>query len=406
MKVLHLADIHANDRDIDEVKKCLDFIIERAGTECPDLIVVAGDIFNSQEIKLDSKAAKYIMEAFSRLGNISPIAVVIGTPSHDGKAPEILRHVAAEYPVYIADQPCQMVLRDGDMEPEPLFRENETIINADALLTFIPAPTKQFFQSPSDIQATDQEIAKAMGAVFLGYGMVANQYDCPHILIGHFSVGGAYVSETQQLIGVDIEISKDHIALAEADLVCLGHIHKAQQIGLDVFYSGSIYRKDFGEMEDKGFYIHDFIGNVKTKSQFVETPTRRLLKISADLTVEGTPINYFTEMANGTHVLAEIKMFQDHVFDKKELTEKLLAAGAVSVDIRPIRIPRVNVRAEKILRVETLREKLIARAELAGDQVGESILWKADMLETAMPEDIIARVSSRFKFGTIKGGTI
>ena len=66
------------------------------------------------------------------------------------------------------------------------------------------------------------------------------------------------------------------------------------------------------------------------------------------------------------------------------------ATGAVDVDIRLIRKPRETVRSETGLKVETLREKLIAMAELKGETVPESILEKADILEQVSPESLIA----------------
>lgn len=58
-------------------------------------------------------------------------------------------------------------------------------------------------------------------------------------------------------------------------------------------------------------------------------------------------------------------------------------------DIRIVRKPRENIRSEAVLKVETLREKLVAMAELKGETVPESILEKADLLESAPADEII-----------------
>ena len=61
----------------------------------------------------------------------------------------------------------------------------------------------------------------AMNGVFCGLGIKAKAFDCPHVLVGHFNVRGARISDTQQLIGVDIEIFKE-TQMREALLVALG----------------------------------------------------------------------------------------------------------------------------------------------------------------------------------------
>ena len=53
--------------------------------------------------------------------------------------------------------------------------------------------------------------AAAMSGIFAGFGAKSAEFDCPHIAAGHISMGGAYISETQTLIGVDIEITKELI---------------------------------------------------------------------------------------------------------------------------------------------------------------------------------------------------
>ncbi len=186
---------------------------------------------------------------FSDLADIAPVVVVIGTPSHDGTAAEVLEHIKAKNEVWVSSRPEQIHLYEigGKM----VIRAASPVPPT-AIISMVPTPTKQFFNSDSDIKGTDNEIAQAMGAMFAGFGsQAANFPGVPHILVGHFQIGGAFVSETQQLNGLDIEISREQIGYANADLVMLGHIHLHQQIGQNIFYSGSIFRKDFGELDAK-----------------------------------------------------------------------------------------------------------------------------------------------------------
>jgi len=387
MKILHLADLHMRDQDIDEIRKCLEFIIESATAERPDLAIIAGDVFDSRAVRLDSLSAKTAFGFVSRLANIAPVAVLIGTPSHDGMAAEVFAHVNADHPVYVSSIPEQVFMVDGRFEHGPGA-------SPCAILSMVPTPTKQFFQTDSGIADSNEQIGQAMGALFAGFGAAAQAFgNPPHILVGHFQVGGAFVSETQQLTGVDIEVTRQQIEMAGADVVCMGHIHLPQQIGNNIFYSGSIYTKDFGEIYAHGFYYHSIEEHQPVESRFIETPTRKLVKITADITT-GTFDREPKEDVTGAFVRLEIKTWQDEAakIDRAELERAYLAAGAAAIDIRIVRVPRETVRSTAILKLTSLRDKIVELAGVRGETATASILAKCDFLESVPSEDIIKSV--------------
>ena len=376
MKILHFADAHLRDKDIEEAEKCLNFLIETARSEKVDLIINAGDTFDSQEIKLDSKSARLAIRVVSELADIAPVAIVLGTPSHDGKSPEILRFVKGKYPVHVSCVPEQVMLP-----------------GIDAVITLIPQPTKQFFQTESGIAESDQEIGNAMSGLFAGFGAKAADLDCPHILVGHFTESGAMLSNGQVRTGVDIEVSLEQIKLARPDLICLGHIHLPQGN-----YSGSIYANNVGENHKHGFFIHelDNLINFTWNSRFIETPAKKLLRIQEDFTgedgvaeMDAVLYSYSQEDLANAYIRCDFTVWQDEVslrIDKDKLTAFFLSAGALDVDIRIVRVPRQNVRSEAVLKADRLRDKIQKMAELKEEAVEESILVKAEYLES-MPSD-------------------
>jgi DNA repair exonuclease SbcCD nuclease subunit len=397
MKILHMADIHGRDKDLDEINRCMTTILNTARSEKVDLILIAGDIFDSQEIKAGSDTALFIIGCICILANIAPIAIVIGTPSHDGKAPQILSSVRGTHPVIVADKPMQVVMFNGNF-----YSTTEGCVPRDphAVITLIPQPTKQYFNSQSGIQQSDLEIGQAMSALFAGYGASAAQYGCPHILIGHWNVTGAYLSNGQTLTGHEIEVSTDQMMLAKPDLICLGHIHKAQQLGCNTFYSGSIYRNNWGEMEPKGFYIHE-VAPFGVYSTFIETPTRKLVRFTHDATSKtvGNWPRYASALFGngsvaGAFVRCDFTVWQDEAgqINKTEIENISKNAGALDVDIRIIRVPRENIRAEAVIKAETLRDKIVKMAELRGEEVDSDILLKADLLESVPTEELLARI--------------
>lgn len=405
MKMYHIADIHADDNNLDEVKKCCTAIQVRAEEEEPDLIVIAGDVFNSRYVRLDSEACKYIFWTISYMAEIAPVAIVAGTPSHEGHAPETL-YFAGNYNhnVYVATSPDQACLKDGRLSP--LFSNADK--DVDAIISFMPTPTKQFFQTELGILESNDQVANALSPIFAGFGAKASEYDCPHILMGHFSVRGAAISDAQVMIGMDIEIGKDQIGLANPDLVCLGHIHKAQFLAPNIYYSGSVFRTDFGEVEDKGFYRHDLTlntyGGYTVDSEFIPTPSRKLITVREDFTesdireIDTTLYSLSPDEIEGSHIRVYLKVYQDEAvhISKEQLEEFYMSAGAESATVNIIHVPRENVRSEQILKLDRLRDKIREMAALKDEEVDESILAKADLLESEPEDSILTQVANGY----------
>ncbi len=324
------------------------------------------------------------------MADICPVAIITGTPSHEGTATDILQVIRGDCDIHVATKPEQVYLQKHEF-----FSRSGLGAKWDAVITLIPTPTKQFFQTESGIAESNEEIAQAMNGLFAGFGAQAHDYpNIPHILIGHWNVSGSILPTGQVMTGKDIDIGYDSMMLACSDLICLGHIHKAQQIGERAFYPGSLYPLTWGELEAKGFYIHTLDGHKLIESRFIETPTRKLCRVSADYTKAPLPekcedfayqltSEIISSECEGASVRCDFTVWQDEaaLIPKEEIKQLYLDAGAIDADIRIIRIPRETVRSEAVLKVNSLRDKIKAMADLRGETVSESILQKADLLE-------------------------
>lgn len=395
IRILHAADFHVDDKNIDEARKCLLFLVETVKVRKPDITIIAGDLFDSRSIKLESLAARLMFEVVSEIADVSPVAIVFGTPSHEGEATASLAYIKARYSVHVSGQPEQYYMMHDDS-----FVDNPGDSQPKLVISAVPQPTKKYFSSSGSIDSTNQEIADVMSGVFGGLGAKASQHTAPHILIGHFSVSGAFLSATRQMIGFDIEISSDQIALANADLVALGHIHLRQQIQKNIFYSGSLFQSDTSEAgQDFGFWIHELDdAHQLQKSEYIITPFTRLYKLTHDLTNSPdtfqVPFKQETlDQIKGAVVKVEITAYEDDVakIDREDLNRNL--AEAKSFEIKIIRTPRENVRSEKLLKLKTLREKIIEQARLRSEEILESILVKTDNLESMEVDEIVSMVA-------------
>ena len=384
MNILHTSDWHLRDRDIEEAEKCLKHLADTAMTEAVDLAVISGDIFDSQEVRLDSRAAKLAVKAVSALADTCPVAIIIGTPSHDGRAPDILAYVRGRHRVHVAAVPGQVEM-------------------AGAVLTLIPQPTKQYFQSEGGIQRGDLAIGAAMSHLFAGFGAKAAGKR-PHILVYHGGVSGARLPNGHVPIGMEIEVSTDQLMLANPDLGCLGHLHLRQQIGDRFFYAGPIYATKIDETGPNGFWIHDL--DIHRPNpwvwKFIETPGKKIVRLEHDFTIEGSikdldivlyAIHH--EDIKGAFIRLDFKAWQDEAaqLDREKIREFYLSVGALDVDLRIVRVPRQTVRSAEVLRVDRLRDKLRAMAGLRGEEVSETVLSKADALEDRSAEELLGEVA-------------
>jgi len=427
IRILHIADIHYSEKDHDEIKKCMEFMIDVAGSKRPDVIICSGDVTNSQYLGVDTKSAKTIAAQFRNLSNIAPVAVVVGTPSHDGQTPELLKFVAGKNPIHVSTKPEQIYLCRVDHMVNGISKafyvwheSSDTTILSDKIalcVTQIPAPTKEHWKLRQGAETDNQNIAQAMGAIFAGFGQAAKRFPwVPHILNGHFSMKGSKISETQTLPGTDIAIDTETLSMAQADACLLGHIHMAQEYtlpnGTKAYHSGSIYRKDFGEQKtDKGFYVHDICDdNEPDRHEFFRVPTREMIQVDFDLIKNSDTLNdnfiqkVVSDILNnggsakpGYWAKVKITLWMDEVrkINQSGLKQAIKEAGADNVILEINRVRRENSREETILRAESLVDKVKALANHRSQPVPDGALLMVEMVEALSPADLVKYAKTR-----------
>lgn len=392
LKVLSTGDWHFRDKDHDEILRCCEFIVESARKDKPDVIVHSGDVTHSEFLKLDSRSARSIFRLFVKLRNIAPVAVIIGTKSHDGTVSKALESTGGKYPIIVSEYTEQIGYYEW-LDKKifgPINSEEFYDITPEFIISQIPQPTKKYFVNNLTIEDSDEAIQNAMELMFVGFNHEADKFNCPHVVNMHIQVGGCYISEHQQLIGRDIEVSKKQLNLLNADVICLGHIHKQQQISENAFYPGSPTRMNHGETEIKGFY-YQMISDDKLKSEFIETPARQMFSIKEDFTKENNPIaelymvlyTYSSVELENAHIKVVLTVWQDEAkhINESDIKKFYLDAGALECKVSIMRKPRETVRSSKVCDAISLPDKLGAMAELRCEEISNDIIDKANSLE-------------------------
>lgn len=282
MKILHTADWHigqfkgpvvdgVNLRSQDTVK-CLEYMVQVAAEEKPDIVCVSGDIFHQEQIG----PVRYSDEMINATNIITSLAhfakyvvVMRGTPNHDG---------GGQFRVL-----DRMLLNVKNVS---VVTEPTVIKTPLADIACIPGFDKQEFRSKfPGLSADDENITWTKYISDMVLALRAGCEKTP-ILMAHYTVPGCNMESGQTSFFSNFEpvIPREALSAARYEAVLLGHIHRPQAIeGLhNVFYSGAINAMNFNdEDQERGFWIHEFNENgTLAKGHRYTTPYRQFQTIT------------------------------------------------------------------------------------------------------------------------------
>ena len=269
MKFLHLADLHLGKRvngfDMLEDQR---FILEQILTLCDkhgvEAVVLAGDIYDTP---VPPAAACTLLDWFLTQLSLRHVPVLAVSGNHDSaERLDFASGLLAEQGVYIAGRfhgmPKQVVLHDryGPLE----F----------TLLPFVRAATVRHYLPEAEISDYDSAVGAALAVcepaaprrVLVAHQMVVSGV-CPPQLAG---------SETAPLTVGTVD-SIDAARFAGFCYAALGHIHRAQRVGIDaVRYAGSplCYHLDECGMQKSATLVRIGKRGVEKIEQLPLTPRR------------------------------------------------------------------------------------------------------------------------------------
>lgn len=253
---------------------CLDYMVDIARDERPEIVCVSGDIFHQEQIG-PVRYSKEILVAtriIKELASVSKYVVVMrGTVNHDGNGQfKVLKEMlSSEKNVSVVTEPTVIKTPLAD-------------------IACIPGFNKQEFRSRfPGLPADEENEAWTRYISSMVMGLRAECHNTP-ILMAHYTVPGCNMESGQTSFFTNFEpvIPREALEAAGYEAVLLGHIHRPQILnGLhNVFYSGAINAMNFNdEGQERGFWIHEFSDTGKlTKGHNCITPYRRFYTITWD----------------------------------------------------------------------------------------------------------------------------
>jgi len=253
---------------------CLDYMVDIARDERPEIVCVSGDIFHQEQIG-PVRYSKEILVAtriIKELASVSKYVVVMrGTVNHDGNGQfKVLKEMlSSEKNVSVVTEPTVIKTPLAD-------------------IACIPGFNKQEFRSRFPGLSADEE--NEAWTSYISSMVMGLRAEChkTSILMAHYTVPGCNMESGQTSFFTNFEpvIPREALEAAGYEAVLLGHIHRPQILnGLhNVFYSGAINAMNFNdEGQERGFWIHEFSDTGKlTKGHNCITPYRRFYTITWD----------------------------------------------------------------------------------------------------------------------------
>ena len=396
IKVLHCADLHFDDEQgrLQNTIECCDRVIATAQVDIPDLIAIAGDIFE-RGLVLGSPGTLAAIDFIYRCGNVAPVVITSGTPTHDTvNSTEVFNKLKTEHPVYATALPRQVGLTKE--KPRRFVGVNGNVEDKQGfslIVSCLPSVTRAALMAMGglSIDAAAIECGELLRDLFQAWGITnekANRLGIPTIFVGHGTVKGSRLSTGQRVTDPDAEFGIADLRLTKAVLVCLGHIHMRQQLQDNAFYSGSITRADHGETEEKGFFLHT-IAEGRVESRFVETPARKMRTLAPAGTLPDASLIEEIEEGDYVRIVYSIREEDAAQVDDAALRRLAYEKGAARVKIEKTVLPMTNVRSEGISRLKSLDEKLKRWGEMNGQPITASLLDKLRLLQTADEQTIL-----------------
>ncbi len=336
MRLLHIADLHAGktlgrlSRNPD-LAHALDQIVQFARENSPDLVLVAGDVFD--KANPDNESKELIFDFFLRLRDLG-LEVVVISGNHDSydfmKSIKGLSRLAN---VHIYDRPSRedCVYRMGDLE-----------------VACLPYPSERVITSASEDSKKSYAELVSRFISYLADKVKGARY---RVLLTHLFVAGSRYTRTEKEATLTQHYAVPPASLSGVfDYVALGHVHRYQRVEnapTYAYYTGSLYQLDFSEAGDEKFFnfvlLEEGTPRVEAVKLDLKNPLRvfdlrqgEVLRRLENLRSETGYLKLFVKVEDRT----SLPLLVDSL--REELGERLIKIELISDQRRPVADPELN----------------------------------------------------------------
>lgn len=277
MKILHTSDWHLGKKleglkRIEEQKKFIEILENIIVGEKPDLLLIAGDIFDSPNPS--AEAETLFFNTLKKLTFKKNMGIVVIPGNHDN--PERLASInslAKEFGIIIYEKPFEKkeIGKYGEIEILESY-EGGAILNINKEKIFLyslPYPSSATLN-----ENLEEEFYSSRICQIIKEGISYNKKNIPTVIMSHIFVSNNKENELGGVMSVNEE------ELPDVDYIALGHIHKPMIFkNKKMAYSGSPIEYRLSESKfSKKVLIVKVEGNLRTEIKEIELENYKPIK--------------------------------------------------------------------------------------------------------------------------------
>ncbi len=410
MKILHTSDWHLGKKldgyeRIEEQKKFLSDLLNIIENNDIDILIVAGDIYDSPNPPIEAERIYY--DFVKKIGNLKKCAVIIISGNHDsGKRLTVTRNIEKDFGVIILESPVE-IAEEGRYGKAIIKNSNEgsfeiEINNKKSFVSFLPyisdieAETiiKNFSEKEDkEIDLSQMTYSEKIGFI---YKMKEKYWDkeMPYIAVGHIFVSNIEIDESENGLEFGGAYTVKLTDLPKASYVALGHIHKPMKFTkYKAFYSGSPIEYRVSENKyNKKIFIADVktdnlkideiditnykpINNYKCNSiedalnissEKLECNEWIYLEIESDRTLVASEVKKIKENKNVVDIYLKLK---GNSYEKSEILDDSMEKNIKEAFVKYYKFSNNNAEIEPSIELLNLFDKLITDDNKEGEEI-------------------------------------
>ncbi len=287
MKILHTSDWHIGKRlagrdRLDEQRVALEEIASICDRERIDLVLVAGDVFDT--FLPSAEAEDLFYESVKKIAGEERCVLLISGNHDDNIRLTAATALSEELGIYVY----------GNAEHIPKLCQNRRVFPVEAganhivfrsgeeevFVNVLPYPNEARLKEDKN---PDEKFLDKMQR-WMNAGQSENKRGLPSVFLSHLFIAGGAVSEGEREIDLGGARAVPLSALPQCDYTALGHLHKRQSFRGNVVYSGSILQYAFDEAGAKKSVVLFDLGRegVQNERRIELTTGKQLVRLQAD----------------------------------------------------------------------------------------------------------------------------
>ena len=268
MKILHTSDWHIGKRlsgrdRLDEQRAALDEIAAICDAEKVDLVLVAGDVFDTFLPSAEAEDAFY--SAAKKIAGTDRCMLIISGNHDDNIRLTAATALSEELGIYVYGNAGHIPKLCGGRRVYPVEAGANHIVfrtgEEEVFFNVLPYPNETRLKEDKN---PDEKFLDKM-VRWMNAGQAENKKNLPSVFLSHLFIAGGSVSEGEREIDLGGARAVPLSALPPCDYTALGHLHKRQSFKNNVVYSGSILQYAFDEAGTKKSVVFFDIGKEGVK---------------------------------------------------------------------------------------------------------------------------------------------